>query len=156
MIFLMKMLSINNYLIQDLIIRCISEDPSQRITSSEANKHSIFSHKLSPSSHDQSLLPTTTLQFVLVDKSQDTDDQDLLEAVRTECQQFGSIISENTGPGGHPLIHFHEVERAIFTRNCLTSNNDIDTDEDDISQDSEQDDDIVIIRNFKFRILFYL
>jgi len=142
--------------VKDLIIRCISEDPSQRITSSEASKHSIFSHTLSPASHDQSLLPTTTLQFVLFDKSQDTDDQDLLEAVKTECQQFGSIIIEDTGPGGHPLIQFHEVERAIFTRNCLTSNNDIDTDEDDISQDSEQDDDIVTIRNYKFRILFYL
>merc|ERR1712073_179256 len=52
--------------VKDFIIRCISEDPSERIEAEEAVSHPIFSYELSPSDADLTLLPTPTLKFSLI------------------------------------------------------------------------------------------
>ena len=73
--------------LQDLIIRCIEEDPGRRLTAEQAAGHEVFRAKLSPSPDP---LPTATLRFSRAESGEEPDEE-ILQLIREECQTYGEI-----------------------------------------------------------------
>ena len=145
---------------QDLIIRCVSEDPAERIEAAEAVTLPMFSASLSPAPGDLSLLPTPSLQLSPLHPPARPDL--MMQRILAECRSYGDILECSLGPGGHTLVCFTEVGSAVFARQCLTSSDtlgqDSDTEDDmfeDIADDSD-DINITDIDGFKFRVTFYI
>ena len=145
---------------QDLIIRCVSEDPAERIEAAEAVTLPMFSVSLSPGPGDLSLLPTPSLQLSPLHPPPRPDL--MMQRILAECRSYGDILECRLGPGGHTLVCFTEVGSAVFARQCLTSSvtlgQDSDTEDDmfdDIVEDSD-DIDTTDIDGFKFRVTFYI
>ena len=149
---------------QDLIIRCVSEDPAERIEAAEAVTHPMFSASLSPAPGDLSLLPTPTLQFSVPQPPPGSSPRpdNLMQRILAECRSYGDILECRLGPGGHTLVCFTEVGSAVFARQCLTSSANLGQDsdtEDDMCEDAEEgSDDISMadIDGLKFRVTFYI
>ena len=79
---------------QDLIIRCIEEEPSDRLTADQAVHHQVFQNKLSLSADSCLLspLPTATLRFTPAEPpSEPEPDSEMLQTIKEECQTYGEI-----------------------------------------------------------------
>ena len=79
---------------QDLIIRCIEEEPSDRLTADQAVHHQVFQNKLSLSADSCLLspLPTATLRFSPAEPpSEPEPDSEMLQTIKEECQTYGEI-----------------------------------------------------------------
>ena len=78
-----------------MIICCIEEEPSERLTAEQAINHQVFllqdksSLTLTPHT-DLSPLPTAALRFSPVEEDQQVD-SDVLRSIREECQSYGEI-----------------------------------------------------------------
>ena len=76
-----------------MIICCIEEEPSERITAAQAINHPVFQDKLSLSitaDTDLSPLSTAALRFSPAEANQQAD-TDILRSIRDECQTYGEI-----------------------------------------------------------------
>ena len=76
-----------------MIIRCISEDPAERIGAAEAVTHPVFSASLTPASADLSLLPTPTLQFCPHPPPRPPPERgNLMARILAECRSYGDVL----------------------------------------------------------------
>merc|ERR1712083_132212 len=91
---------------KDVIVRCLDENPSNRLTSSEALSHPLFQQKPTPSPQDLHLLPKN--YDTHTGEHADNNDQDLLRDIRAECSSYGEILECVVGPAGHAYVHFQE------------------------------------------------
>ena len=74
-----------------MIICCIEEEPSERITAAQAINHPVFQNKLSLTAEtDLSPLTTAALRFSPAEENQQAD-SDILRSIREECQTYGEI-----------------------------------------------------------------
>ena len=74
-----------------MIICCIEEEPSARITADQAINHSVFQDKLSLTPDtDLSPLSTAALRFSPAEEDQQAD-TDILRSIREECKTYGEI-----------------------------------------------------------------
>ena len=110
-------------LIKDLILKCINESPSDRITAAEALGHQLFELYLEPSTSESVLLQSPALKFsrCSYDNTEKHDGitEDMLHQLRAECEAYGEIIECKIVDGGFAIVHFEEVRQAVFARNIL-------------------------------------
>lgn len=98
---------------KDLIIKCLSEDPTSRIGAHDALNHSFFKdHDLMPTTKDMVLLPSHILQLYNVFKDEQYKDpkevEDAIRDIRETAEQYGKIMSM-TAKSGHAYIEFQEA-----------------------------------------------
>lgn len=109
-------------LVKEVIVRCLDDSSSSRLTSHAALSHALFSQNPAPSPRDSDLLPSPsprdsdTLPSVsrLSSHSTHNQDEDLLRDIRAECSDYGEILECVVGPGGHAYVHFQEEAWLIL------------------------------------------
>eukprot|EP00090_Calanus_glacialis_P005566 TRINITY_DN14311_c0_g1_i2.p1 TRINITY_DN14311_c0_g1~~TRINITY_DN14311_c0_g1_i2.p1 ORF type:complete len:221 (-),score=46.21 TRINITY_DN14311_c0_g1_i2:299-961(-) len=132
--------------LKDLILNCIKEDPSSRITADEALNHPIFKLSPDPSVNEIYILQSPILQFTRYDNEDNEDgnyiSEEMLETLRTECESYGEIAECKVIEGGHAFVHFQEVRQAVLARHCflkLLTKGDVTDCLEDISYSNNQD-----------------
>ena len=107
---------------QDLLLQCLAEDPSARITAEAALSHPLLaSPPPLPLPGDPALLPSPVL-FLEPEEEQDQEEE-LLERVRRECSSYGEIQECCLSEGGGAFVHFQEVRTARRAKTQLESEN---------------------------------
>jgi len=80
----------------DLVYKCLSIQPEERISAAEMMKHTFFESRLKPSFLDLLLLPTCVLRFMNVlediDLSDESEMKDMIEEVIDECENYGQVL----------------------------------------------------------------
>ena len=109
--------------LKDLILNCISEYPSTRITADEALNHPIFKVNPDPNVKEMQILQSPILQFSRYVDDNNADEsiitEEMLDKLRAECESYGDIAECKVVAGGHAFVHFQEVGQAVLARNCL-------------------------------------
>jgi len=109
--------------LKDLILNCISEDPSSRVTADEALNHPIFKLNPDPSVNEIYILQSPILQFTRYIDEENEDEncisEEMLDHLRAECEAYGEIAECKVIEGGHAFVHFQEVRQAVLARHCF-------------------------------------
>ena len=118
---------------QDLLTRCLTEDPSSRITAEEALAHPLFHMQPPPLPQpaDLALLPSPVLH-VTHDSKDGKSEEEMLACLRSECAEYGEITECCVAEGGGAFVHFQEVraaKRALLGLPPVCTNNPSDEDE---------------------------
>jgi len=98
---------------KDLIMKCLDEDPYNRISAQDALDHRFFkNHSLMPTTKDMVILPSHILQLFNVFNSEKCDDpkelEDAIRDIRNTAEQYGQIVGM-TAKNGHAYIEFQEA-----------------------------------------------
>jgi len=109
--------------LKDLILSCISEDPSRRISADEALNHPIFELNPDTDVKEMQILQSPILQFSRCVEDNNEDEriitEEMLDNLRAECEAYGEIAECKVMEGGHAFVHFQEVGQAVLARNCF-------------------------------------
>ena len=126
---------------QDLLGRCLTEDPLTRITAEEALAHPLFHLEPAPlpDQADKTLLPSPVLHVTELSKDKAAgkgkSEEELLANLRSECAEYGEITECCLAQGGGAFVHFEEVraaKRALQGLNVCTNNQQLDLEEEDL------------------------
>ena len=151
-----------------LIIKCIDEDSTTRITAAEALKHPVFSSDLKLSDEESTFLPSSVLLFTRL-SSETTDEKDsfehLVEEIGKQCRAFGGLQECRLTDQNQIFAFFNDAENAIYAKRCFsskssTSNFDIDDNFDIIDGEADDADenlqDVIYIDEHKFKVSYYI
>ena len=88
-----------------MILKCIHEDPNDRISASDALNHPLFSQRPKPSVKDFQTLPICLTHF-----PKEESYSDILQIIKTECEEYDNVLEFQDLKSGHAFVHFQEVQ----------------------------------------------
>ena len=120
-------------------LRCLTDEPEERITSKDALKHPLFQYELKPSVRDMAILPSNVLRLIdiLGDETQYSEGEldgtvteyfvlikipgnhamlfifslELLKDIREEAEKYGKTLN-CYARGGHAYVEFQEASAS--------------------------------------------